>query len=463
MDGALTSRLRLRRRTGDALGWVPTRGVVETFILIQFLWGALLFLPGAQSFRFYVRALPYVSSLALFAFYYGGRRRLALPAAGKLVVLALLLLVVNLAHPETQFRAGLAQCLFQFSIAAPVFWAGKVVREARFLNRLLWLTFVANAVNAVVGLLQIYFPAYLMPPEFSAVAHSMNQRMVESLTYEGSGGQQIIRPPGLSDMPGGAAVGAMVTAVMGLALSLRREWGWRTRLFCLALSGVAMVTLYLTQVRAFFVMMMVSFVALVIVAVRRGQRWEGVWVASVSLGLLAAAFVWAISIGGRAVSDRFLGISETGLINSIQMSRGIFVEHTLTHTLFEYPLGGGLGRWGMMGYYFGEAKSWDTQPIWVEIQMTGWLVDGGVLMWLFYGGAVGAAVLYACRQALTAADRELKHAARIVFCFTLIVAGVSFAGPAFNTQLGIQFWFMFAALHGAAARPRLRAPRDGTH
>lgn len=456
MAYALTSRARSGR--ADALRWVPTRGVVETFILVQFLWGALLFLPGAQAFRFYIRALPYVSSLALFAFYYGGRRRLRLPAPGKLVVLALLLLVVNLAHPETQFRAGLAQCLFQFSIAAPVFWAWKVVRDPLRLNRLLWLIFVVNAVNALVGLLQIYFPAQLMPPEFSAVAQSMNQSMIEALTYEGSGGQRIIRPPGLSDMPGGAAVAGLIAGVMGLALSLRREWGWRTRLFCLAMSGVGMVTLYLTQVRAFFIMLVVAFAALVVVAIRRGQRWEGVWVTFASLGLLAGAFLWAISIGGQTISDRFLGISESGLINSLQMSRGIFIEHTLTHTLFEYPLGAGLGRWGMMGYYFGEVKSWDTQPIWVEIQMTGWLVDGGVLMWVFYGGAVAAAVLASYRHAVAAGDRELTHAARLVFCFTLIIAGVSFAGPAFNTQLGVQFWFMFAALHGAAAGSRARLP-----
>ena len=35
---------------------------LELFIAAQFLWGALLFVPGAQAFRAVIRALPYVTS-----------------------------------------------------------------------------------------------------------------------------------------------------------------------------------------------------------------------------------------------------------------------------------------------------------------------------------------------------------------------------------------------------------------
>ncbi|MDQ3804560.1 MAG: hypothetical protein M3416_12095 [Acidobacteriota bacterium] len=457
MAASLTVEARLKRSLVDVKQPV---WLIGAFILVQFLWGALMFLPGAQSFRMYVRALPYLSSLALFAFYYGGRKRYQLPAAGKLVTLTLLLLIVNLAHPETQLPPGVAHCAFQLSIVAPVFWAGKGVRSPQLLNKLLLIIFAANSLNALVGLLQVYFPQHFMPPEFSALAESLTSGHVEALTYEGASGQKIIRPPGLSDLPGGAAVAGMTAGIMGVAFYLRREWRLRARLLCLAMAGVGMVTLYLTQVRAFFLMMVFALAALCAVVVRRGQRWEGLQIALISLCLIVGSFTWALAIGGDAVSGRFVSIADEGLISSVRTNRGHFAEYTLNHLLYEYPLGAGLGRWGMMAVYFADPHALDApEPIHVEIQMTGWLLDGGVLMWLFYGAALAAALRYAYRQSVSAADRETLQAARIVFCFLLIIAGVSFAGPAFNTQLGIQFWFLFAALHGAQARLSPRQTR----
>jgi len=440
-------------RIAHASADIPARRLIEVFVLVQFLWGALLFLPGAQGFRVYIRALPYVSSLALFAFYYGGRRQYRLPPAGQLLVLALLLLVVNLAHPQTQPLVGVAQCVFQFSIAAPVFWAGKAVRTPQFLNRLLWLIFAANAAGAVLGLLQIYFPRYLMPPEFSALAQSMNGHLLEAMSYEGAGGEKILRPPGLSDMPGGAAVAGMMTAVMGLAFGLRREWSARVRAACLVLAAVGMATLYLTQVRTLFLMVLAAVAAFGLVALKRGQRVEALLVGAAGLGLVVGSFAWAWAVGGRAVADRFFGMAETGLINSFQSNRGIFIEHTLNELVYEYPLGAGLGRWGMMNVYFADTSQPDAEPIWAEIQLTGWLLDGGILMWVFYGGAVALALFAAYRRAVGARERELAQGARLVLCLCLIIVGSSFAGPAFNTQLGVQFWFLTAALHGTASRP----------
>ena len=59
----------------------------------------------------------------MFALYAMRRMREPLPRSSGLMVCALLLLVLNLLHPTSQMSAGLAQCVFQFSIAAPLFWA----------------------------------------------------------------------------------------------------------------------------------------------------------------------------------------------------------------------------------------------------------------------------------------------------------------------------------------------------
>ena len=38
-------------------------GSLEVFVLVQVFWGVLLFVPGSQSYRTYIRAFPYVASL----------------------------------------------------------------------------------------------------------------------------------------------------------------------------------------------------------------------------------------------------------------------------------------------------------------------------------------------------------------------------------------------------------------
>jgi hypothetical protein len=136
---------------------------------------------------------------------------------------------------------------------------------------------------------------------------------------------------------------------------------------------------------------------------------------------------------------------------TFQQNRGIFIKYTLENMLFEFPFGAGVGRWGMMNVYFGNDSS-QASPIYVEIQMTGWLLDGGVFMWLLYGGAILTSLFYIYRVSVSLADPRLAYLASIVLCLNIFVFGLSFAGPAFNTQLGIQFWFLNAALFGAARK-----------
>src|SRR6476619_2387411 len=46
-------------------GFAARYPLVEMFVTAQFIWGALLFIPGTQGIRPVVRALPYVSSVLL--------------------------------------------------------------------------------------------------------------------------------------------------------------------------------------------------------------------------------------------------------------------------------------------------------------------------------------------------------------------------------------------------------------
>jgi len=145
-------------------------------------------------------------------------------------------------------------------------------------------------------------------------------------------------------------------------------------------------------------------------------------------------------------------VQQQGVASSYKENRGIFVTYTLEKLLPEYPLGAGVGRWGMMRFYTVSPTDFTVPPyIHVEIQMTGWLLDGGVPMWILYGGAIFAALLNALKTMLRRdADPDLAYLAGLVLAQETVIFAMTWAGPAFNTQLGIQFWLLSTALFGAA-------------
>ena len=153
---------------------------VEGFVYVQFLWGALLFVPGAQAYRPIIRALPYASSILLLALYLPQRSTWTkAPSSAGFMLAGLGVLVANLLHPTTQFAAGVAQCVFQCMVAAPVFWAWKATRDEGRLLRIIRLVFLLNALSAGVGALQVYLPDVFLPPQFSALGIQLSDTWVD--------------------------------------------------------------------------------------------------------------------------------------------------------------------------------------------------------------------------------------------------------------------------------------------
>ena len=419
------------------------------FLGAQFLWGALLFLPGAQAYRPIIRALPYAFSAGLFIVYVMRVVRGRSPRGTVPLTLALGLLAANLLHPTSQIAAGVAQCVFQATIAAPMFWGWKAVDSAAQLRRLLIVAFVFNTAGAALGVLQVYFPKQFMPPEFSSLGSRLNDMYLESLTYEGIGGERIVRPPGLSDQPGGAATAGALTVVLGAGLSIAARSN-RVRALTMGAAAVGLAAIYLTQVRSLLLMSVAALAVMAIMLFRRGQVVMAGRIALSAGVLVILAFFWARSLGGASVQERFIGITQQGAMRTYQENRGGFVSETFGDLLDRYPLGAGLGRWGMMQIYFANPDKVESAPIYVEIQLTGWLLDGGVPMWVFYGGAVLLSLLASYRLSIRNRQPELAGVALIVFCVQVLIAGFGWAGPVFNTQLGILFWFLASALYGAA-------------
>jgi hypothetical protein len=425
--------------------------LVELFLVAQFLWGALLFVPGGQAYRSVIRALPYVSSVALIVPYFTQRMPgVKHPGSASFIVAALGLLVVNLLHPTTQTSAGLAQCVLQLAVAAPVFWAWKAVPDERRLLKAVRLVFLFSAFSASLGILQVYFPDRFMPPQFSALGLQLNEAWVDSLTYEGADGRLIVRPPGLTDQPGGAAIAGATSAILGLGLTLVQGWPGG-RFVPLAGTAIGLAVLYLTQVRSLLLMVVGAFLVMALVMFRRGRVGAAAWLVGGGGALVIASFLWATSLGGEQVQARYTDIAQKGAMATFRENRGHFVSYTVGELLDQYPLGAGVGRWGMMYVYFGDPSNLSSPPIHAEIQLTGWLLDGGVPMWIFYGGAILAAIATAIRLSQQRASPLVADLATVVLAVMVLVVGMGFAGPVFNTQTGVLFWFLAAALYGAGA------------
>jgi len=435
-------------------------GFAEAFIAMQLLWGVFLFIPGAQSIRTVVRAIPYLVSGGAIIYYFRHATGQKLPSSTNWLTLSFLLLLLNLLHETAHLMAGLAQVVFQACIAAPLFWMPRSVRTEAHIRRLIWIVFVSSAVGAVLGILQVYFPERFLPPEFSVLARTLNPEMVHAMTYVGADGREIVRPPGLSDMPGGAAVAGMMTMILGLSLGLGRGERWVVRAACLAAAVVGMTALYLTHVRSLTLVAAASVGLFAVMRLRQGRTVEGGLTLAVGLALVVGSYVWALAVGGEAVSDRFSGLANDGVLRVFQDQRGGFIRYTLSELLYEFPLGAGLGRWGMMHVYFGDPTLWQSPPIHVEVQLTGWLLDGGVPLWLLYGGALLLALYYSYRAAVRALSPVMQDLATIVLCVQLTIACLCLTGPVFNTQLGILFWAMTGALFGANSGPVERETDD---
>ena len=121
---------RSRARFGDAAPWAEPEeagataggdrwGWVEMFLAIQLLWGAALFVPGAQAYRAAVRALPYLASAAALVYYFRAPTGEPLHASARWMLASFGVLTLNLLHATTHSMAGVAQIVFQVSIAAP--------------------------------------------------------------------------------------------------------------------------------------------------------------------------------------------------------------------------------------------------------------------------------------------------------------------------------------------------------
>ena len=422
-------------------------GFAEFFVISQTALPALLYLPGTQGFRLGIRFSAFAISLAAFAWFIVQPR---LPKAHPVttgVVAIMLLMGVMLAHPLTpSLVGGLAHLAVYFAVVAPVFWAPAFVRSPERFARLMALLLICSGVNSLVGVLQVYDPDTWMPAELSRVI-TEGAIGLGPVTYIGPNGQTIIRPPGLFDTPGSVAGPGMFAALLGAVFGLSAIPFWK-RVGSFVLAGAGVAAIYLSQVRVSLVILVLMIAAYAAILFFQRRAGKAAIFAGLAAGIIAISFVVAVTLGGETVVARVMSLFAEDPVSVYYRARGAQLDYTLSEMLYEFPFGAGLGRWGMAAGYFNQSG---TPNLWAEIQVTGWMIDGGVLMVALYAGTLVYASMFDSRIARTTSLPRVAACGAVVFAANLGTLVMIISFTPFVTQIGIQYWFLAGALQGVVA------------
>ena len=349
--------------------------------------------------------------------------------------------------------SGLAQIAMYVAILAPLFWVSRMALDARMLRAVLLTLWSFYSLSAFVGILQIYYPGKFQP-NLSAQIAAKGKGYVKSLSFKLPSGQRAFRPMGLTDMPGGAGSAGFYAVLLGLGFLLT-ERRFLYRCMFIGSTFLGMTSIYLSQVRSILVMLACCVIVLFFTLVIRRSTEKLAILAPIVISVALVSFGWAVAMGGGKIEQRFQSLTKDSLANTYYQNRGAFLAYTVKTLLPKYPLGAGLGRWGMINTYFGDhAKS-----IWVEIQWTGWLLDGGVPLILAYVITLAVAFITAWKIALSR-QVEIGLWGAVVVAFNIGVLAQTFDAPVFIGQLGMEFWTLNATLFAASkAVPAFSAAR----
>ena len=414
------------------------------FVLLQIACQVGLLFQTLGVLRVFMRSAAFGTSMVFLVLLGGNARK---HPARAWVIVALAIVWLGLLHPTTNsLLAGTAHATLYLAVMAPIFWACRLSLTAAGLRRVLLFMWVFHALSAGVGVLQMHYPGQFQP-RISLAIEVMGDK-AGALKMRLANGQEVWRPMGLTDTPGGAASSGLFAVVCGLGFFLSSHSAPQ-RLLSVAGLAVGSFCLYIGQIRSLVVMAGVSCLALVGILIWRGESRRLMGATLVVPTVVIAAFLWASGVGGQSTVDRLYTLVESDPGKVYGENRGHFLAYTFTDVLPEYPLGAGLGRWGMMRPYFGDERNESSPPIWVEIQWTGWLLDGGVPLMIVYV----VAVLITCRQSLRVAlsrmpgDMPLWGA--LVSALNLGTLAVTFNYPVFIGGGGMDFWFLNGCLMAA--------------
>jgi hypothetical protein len=404
----------------------------------------LLLLDQFSHLRPLVRGAVFSSGLLLLILL-PRQKQLHHPAAA-LMLGVVAVMFLELFHPNTQILAGAAASLLYLSIVSPIFWVTSQEISPRVLRRLFLFLWAFQSLSSSFGILQVAFPGRFQPAVSSVIA-DQGQDVLDSLSIVTATGESVLRPMGLSDTPGGSAVAGFYAVLFGMAFFVQAKSPWNKLLFLLS-AGVGMTCIYLSQVRSMLVAAIVCVIVVELLLILRREFVKSVSILMAGLLIVFGGFSIAVWLGADSVTKRVTTLFEDSPQQVYGANRGGFLEETI-ELLPKYPLGDGLGRYGMMNAYFGHNQDPEKQPVWVEIMWTGWLYDGGLVMIGLYIVGIASAILFAFHVSAASNLDDLRLWAIILVAYDLSLVALCFDGTPFLGQSGIEFWIVNAAFFGA--------------
>lgn len=427
-------------------------GWIHTFVLLQFTFQILLLFPQFGVLRVPLRVATFALSLLSLVLLVGLRRfRDQSPShpATRSAIWVLVIITVSFCFNPllNTVMAGAAQAAMYVAILGPLFWVRGLRVTPQGFQKLIFLLWGFHTLSASFGVLQVYFPGRFQPYISTVVQNSTYG--VSALTIQLANGALIPRPMGLTDTPGGAATAGFYALLLSVGIALRDRHPI-LRLACMGSAAVGLFCIYLSQVRSVLIFAGICFICLAMVLLRQANFERLIVMIAGVTALALGTFAWAVSIGGQSTVERLTSLVSNRLDTVYYQNRGEFLEKTISILLPLYPLGAGLGRWGMMNSYFGTNNNYSTQPIWVEIQWTGWLLDGGVPLIIAYVAALIQACLTAWKIAICRQLGDFKFWGGLIFAYNVGALAITFNNPLFIGQAGMEFWLLNSALFVAA-------------
>jgi hypothetical protein len=428
---------------------------VTGFLVFTLLCSVLVLVPDLSPVRMLLRVTTFLGSLTMLVLLRGrgGRHPAWLFGA-----LAMAVVAVQILNPGTSgLLAGTAQATLYLAVMAPLFWVPRLDLDVRVVRRVALILWAFHTVSAALGVLQVYFPGHFQPSLSSVI--SGRRDYLDALMITTTAGVRVLRPMGLTDVPGGAAISGLYAMLFGTGFFLtRRTPGMMA---AAALSMVLGTTcLYLSQVRAVMVMTGIAVVAMGGILVWRRDIARLGTLAAVAAVVGMGGYAAAMALAGPTVARRVATLTATRPGTVYYQQRGHFLYDAVTRVLPENPFGMGLGHWGMTALYFGRPGDVQRRDVWVEIQWAGWIVDGGALLVLFYAGALLVAlwtVWKVARARAPAGAPDLPFWGTVVLAHGIGAAALTFSYPIFLSQPGMEFWLLNALLFAAARHERRRA------
>ena len=215
-----------------------------------------------------------------------------------------------------------AEAMLIISTVSPVFWVGSLGMSPARLDRLLVGIFLVCAAGTLVGVLQFYYPGRFDPPYIPYL--ETNTENAQALFYETPDGRRVMRPCGLTDLPGSAASAGSLSFLMGLGLSLRRNVRWWVRPVYLGMAVAGLAIIYFSQVRATMATTLGAAGLMVGLLFIGKQKARAIVLLVAGAVIFVAALGWAMRSGGSVVVDRFLTLFKGGDTASVYYeNRGV--------------------------------------------------------------------------------------------------------------------------------------------